>query len=112
MTCPAIYKLISFYVTLYSDIVRNKVYVSITKYFMVQIFPLLIQQFSKEEQASLMWQFFCNVPVVLLEDLFPWTLSFLSPDEQMEVTCCIKAVVPEEKSLLEVDLNLATKLLH
>lgn len=37
-----------------------------------QVFPLLMQQFSSSEQASLVWQFMCSVPVTLLEDFLPW----------------------------------------
>lgn len=68
----------------------------------LQIFPLLIEHISAKEQASLVWQFMCSVPIVLMEDMLPWTLSFLSPQERVEVTNCIKEIVPEEKSLHEV----------
>ncbi|KAL5544275.1 hypothetical protein UlMin_008059 [Ulmus minor] len=67
-----------------------------------QVFPLLMQQFSPKEQASLVWKFMCSVPVVLLEDQLPWTLSFLSPDEQVEFIHSIKDIVPKEKALQEV----------
>ncbi|RXH76061.1 hypothetical protein DVH24_001640 [Malus domestica] len=67
-----------------------------------QVFPLILQQFCREEQAALVWQFLCSVPLLLLEDLLPWTISFLPPDEQEEVRHCIKAIVPDEKSLQEV----------
>lgn len=69
----------------------------------LQVFPLILQQFCREEQAALVWQFMCSVPLLLLEDLLPWTISFLPPDEQEEVRHCIKAIVPDEKSLQEVD---------
>ncbi|KAK9925900.1 hypothetical protein M0R45_023162 [Rubus argutus] len=67
-----------------------------------QVFPLLLQQFSPEEQASLVWQFMCSVPLVLLEDLLPWTISSLQHDEKEEVIHCIKQIVPDEKHLQEV----------
>ncbi|XP_021808362.1 zinc finger protein BRUTUS-like At1g18910 isoform X1 [Prunus avium] len=70
-----------------------------------QVFPLILQQFSAEEQASLVWQFMCSIPLVLLEDLLPWMMSFLPPDEQEEVIHCIKEIVPDEKSLQEVVLS-------
>lgn len=70
---------------------------------MEQVFPLLIQKFSSKEQGSLVWQFICSVPVVLIEEFFPWMISFLSPEEQVDVTHCIKEIVPKEKSLQEVD---------
>ncbi|EXB42060.1 Uncharacterized RING finger protein [Morus notabilis] len=70
-----------------------------------QIFPSLMEHISTKEQASLVWQFLCSVPIVLLEDMFPWMLSFLSPEEQVEVTDCVREIVPEEKSLQEVVLS-------
>ena len=68
----------------------------------LQIFPLLMEHISVKEQTSLVWQFLCSVPIVLMEDMLPWTLSFLSPQERVEFTNCIKEIVPEEKSLQEV----------
>lgn len=62
-----------------------------------------MNQFSPQEQASLVWQFMCSVPVLLLEDFLPWMTSFLSPEEQVNVVNCIKEVVPEEKLLEEVN---------
>ncbi|XP_048330069.2 zinc finger protein BRUTUS-like At1g18910 isoform X1 [Ziziphus jujuba] len=67
-----------------------------------QVFPLLSKQFSPKKQAAFVWQFLCSIPVMLLEDLLPWTISFLPLDEQLEVKNCIKEIVPEEKSLQEV----------
>ncbi|XP_028092839.1 zinc finger protein BRUTUS-like At1g18910 isoform X1 [Camellia sinensis] len=70
-----------------------------------QVFPLLMQQFSSKEQASLIWQFLCSVPIMLLEDFLPWLTSFLSPDEQEDFLHCIKEVVPKEKLLQEVVIS-------
>ncbi|KAF5459796.1 hypothetical protein F2P56_019714 [Juglans regia] len=67
-----------------------------------QVFPLLMQQFSSKEQGSLVWQFICSVPVILIEQFLPWMMSFLSLEEQLDVTHCIKEIVPGEKTLLEV----------
>ncbi|KAM5570638.1 hypothetical protein ABKV19_011336 [Rosa sericea] len=67
-----------------------------------QVFPLLLQQFSVKEQASLVWQFMCSMPLVLLEDLLPWMISSLQTDEKEEVIHCIKEIVPDEKYLQEV----------
>ncbi|CAH8391101.1 unnamed protein product [Eruca vesicaria subsp. sativa] len=64
-----------------------------------QVFPLLIENFSCEEQASLVWQFMCSVPVMVLEEIFPWMTSLLSPIERSEVENCVKQVVPKEFSL-------------
>lgn len=68
----------------------------------MQIFPLLMQQFSKEEQASLMWQFMCSVPIMLLKDFLPWIVSFLSPEEREHIASCVKDIVPQEEPLQEV----------
>lgn len=65
-----------------------------------------MQQFSSREQASLVWQFMCSVPVTLLEDFLPWMSSFLSSDEQVEIMHCMEEVVPKEKLLQEVDPDL------
>ncbi|KAL8118259.1 zinc finger protein BRUTUS-like At1g74770 [Apium graveolens] len=70
-----------------------------------QVFPLLMQQFSSSEQASLIWQFMCSVPVTLLEDFLPWMISVLSADEQLEVSRSMKEIVPEEKLLQEVVIS-------
>ncbi|XP_065876833.1 zinc finger protein BRUTUS-like At1g74770 [Euphorbia lathyris] len=67
-----------------------------------QVFPLLLQQFSPREQASLAWQFFYVIPVTLLKELLPWMISFLCLEKQVDVIRCIKEIVPPEKSLQEV----------
>lgn len=65
----------------------------------MQVFPLLIEKFSFREQASLVWQFICSVPVMVLEDFLPWMMSYLTHEEKTEVEICIKNVVPTEDSL-------------
>ncbi|KAF8104240.1 hypothetical protein N665_0176s0050 [Sinapis alba] len=67
-----------------------------------QVFPLLIENFSFEEQASLVWQFICSVPVMILEELLPWLTSLLSPKEKSEVENCVREVVPKILSLQPV----------
>ncbi|XP_018436403.1 zinc finger protein BRUTUS-like At1g18910 isoform X2 [Raphanus sativus] len=67
-----------------------------------QVFPLLIENFSFEEQASLVWQFICSVPVMILEELFPWMISLLTLKEKSEVENCVREVVPKEVSLQPV----------
>lgn len=59
----------------------------------------MIENFSFEEQASLVWQFICSVPVMVLEEIFPWMTSLLSPKEKSEVENCVKEVVPKEVTL-------------
>ncbi|CAN1753668.1 Zinc finger protein BRUTUS-like At1g74770 [Linum perenne] len=68
-----------------------------------QVFPLLVERFSPKEQASLVWQFLCSIPVILLEDFLPWMIS-LSPENQVDVTLCIKEIVPDG-SLQEVVIS-------
>ncbi|MBA0718294.1 hypothetical protein Golax_006049, partial [Gossypium laxum] len=68
-----------------------------------QVFPLLVKQFSFQEQASLVWQFIGSIPVILLQDFLPWVISFSHPDEQEEIKNFVREVVPKEKSLQEVD---------
>ncbi|KAJ7956322.1 putative Zinc finger protein [Quillaja saponaria] len=67
-----------------------------------QVFPLLMQQFSPKEQASLVWQFICTVPVMLMEEILPWMIAFLSGDKQLEVVQCLKVIVPKDNLLQEV----------
>lgn len=70
---------------------------------MVQVFPLLMQQLSFQEQSSLVWQFICSVPVMLMEQFLPWMMSFLSPGEQADVIHSVQKIIPVEKSFQEVD---------
>ncbi|XVF12013.1 hypothetical protein REPUB_Repub08aG0078000 [Reevesia pubescens] len=67
-----------------------------------QVFPLLVKQFSFQEQASLVWQFIGSIPVILLQDFLPWMISFCHPYEQEEIKNFVKEVVPKEKSFQEV----------
>ncbi|KAG2407693.1 Zinc finger protein [Vigna angularis] len=67
-----------------------------------QVFPLLMEKLSTEEQASLVWQFICSVPIMLLEEVLPWMVSFLSASKQSEVTQCLNEIAPMEKALQEV----------
>ncbi|XP_075519466.1 zinc finger protein BRUTUS-like At1g74770 isoform X1 [Primulina tabacum] len=67
-----------------------------------QVFPLLMQNFTSEEQAQLIWQYMCSVPVILLEEFLPWMTFHLSSDEKLEVLDCIKVVISREILLQEV----------
>lgn len=49
-----------------------------------------------------MWQFICSVPIMLLEEVLPWMVSFLSADKLAEVTQCLNEIAPMEKALQEV----------
>ncbi|KAI5083489.1 hypothetical protein GOP47_0003232 [Adiantum capillus-veneris] len=67
-----------------------------------QVFPLLIQHFSTHEQAGLVWQFMCSIPVNLMEVFLPWLASCLSQVEHQEMIACMHQVVPKEKLLQQV----------
>ncbi|KAL0701751.1 hypothetical protein Bca4012_057873 [Brassica carinata] len=82
-----------------------------------QVFLLIIEKFTFQEQASLVWQFICSVPVMVLEDFLPWMLSYLSHGERNEVVNCLKDVVRNDDSLQQVisswlmDCGASTKIL-
>ncbi|KAK7291413.1 hypothetical protein RIF29_06540 [Crotalaria pallida] len=67
-----------------------------------QVFPLLIEKFSLEEQASLVWQFLCSIPVNMMAEFLPWLSTSISPDESQDLRKCLSKVVPEEKLLQKV----------
>ncbi|KAJ8630700.1 hypothetical protein MRB53_024023 [Persea americana] len=67
-----------------------------------QVFPLLIEKFSFEEQAALVWQFLCSIPVNLMAEFLPWLSSSISCDEHQDMLKCLSKIVPEEKLLQQV----------
>ncbi|KAG2411057.1 Zinc finger protein [Vigna angularis] len=67
-----------------------------------QVFPLLIEKFSLEEQASLVWQFLCSIPVNMMVDFLPWLSTSISPDESQDLRNCLIKIVPQEKLLQKV----------
>ncbi|KAF6165660.1 hypothetical protein GIB67_012557 [Kingdonia uniflora] len=67
-----------------------------------QVFPLLIDKFSFEEQASLVWQFLCSIPVNMMAEFLPWLSSSISSDEHQDMLKCLCKIVPEEKLLQQV----------
>ncbi|XP_061344985.1 zinc finger protein BRUTUS-like [Gastrolobium bilobum] len=67
-----------------------------------QVFPLLIEKFSLEEQASLVWQFLCSIPVNMMAEFLPWLKTSISPDESQDLRNCLIKIVPEEKLLQKV----------
>lgn len=69
------------------------------------VFPLVMKQFSSEEQAKLVWQYICSVPIALLEDFLPWMASSLPPNEQLDLLDCMKIVVSKEEVLEEVVIS-------
>ncbi|XP_043716175.1 zinc finger protein BRUTUS-like isoform X2 [Telopea speciosissima] len=67
-----------------------------------QVFPLLIEKFSFEEQASLVWQFLCSIPVNMMAEFLPWLSFSISSDEHQNMLKCLCKIVPEEKLLQQV----------
>ncbi|XP_021653204.2 zinc finger protein BRUTUS isoform X2 [Hevea brasiliensis] len=67
-----------------------------------QVFPLLIENFSLEEQSSLIWQFVCSIPVNLVADFLPWLASSISPVEYQDMRKCLSKIIPEEKLLQQI----------
>ncbi|KAJ8641678.1 hypothetical protein MRB53_018372 [Persea americana] len=70
-----------------------------------QVFPLLIEKFSFEEQAALVWQFLCSIPVNMMAEFLPWLSSSISSDEHEDMLKCLCKIVPEEKLLQKVIFN-------
>ncbi|XP_059289814.1 zinc finger protein BRUTUS-like At1g74770 isoform X2 [Lycium ferocissimum] len=70
-----------------------------------QIFPLMMQKFSSKEQARLVWQYLCSVPLMILEDFMPWLTAGLSSDEKTDFLNFINFVAPEEKLIQEVFIS-------
>ncbi|OIT05344.1 PREDICTED: zinc finger protein BRUTUS [Nicotiana attenuata] len=67
-----------------------------------QVFPLLIEKFSNDEQASLVWQFLCSIPVYMMKKFLPWLSSSISPDELKSMHKCLSMIIPKEKLLQQV----------
>ncbi|KAM3739340.1 hypothetical protein ACB098_08G017200 [Castanea mollissima] len=67
-----------------------------------QVFPLLIEKFSFEEQAMLVWQFLCSIPVNMMAKFLPWLSSSISSDERQDMQKCLCKIIPEEKLLQQV----------
>ncbi|XP_051146044.1 zinc finger protein BRUTUS-like [Andrographis paniculata] len=70
-----------------------------------QVFPLLNEKFSFEEQASLVWQFLCSIPVNMMAEFLPWLSSSISPDERQDMRKCLHRIIPDEKLLQQVIFN-------
>ncbi|KAI3817212.1 hypothetical protein L1987_11001 [Smallanthus sonchifolius] len=67
-----------------------------------QVIPLLVEKFSFEEQASLVWQFLCSIPVNMMAEFLPWLSASVSSDERQEMRSCLCRVIPEEKLLQQI----------
>lgn len=78
----------------------------------LQVFPLLIKKFSHEEQADLVWQFLCSIPVNMMAKFLPWIASCVSADENQDILDCLSKIVPEEKLLQEVLMIMTSDILN
>uniref|UniRef100_A0A7N0RBR3 Zinc finger protein n=1 Tax=Kalanchoe fedtschenkoi TaxID=63787 RepID=A0A7N0RBR3_KALFE len=67
-----------------------------------QVLPLLIEKFTFEEQAALVWQFFCSIPVNMMTEFLPWLASSICADEHEDMLKCLRKIVPQEKLLQQV----------
>lgn len=72
---------------------------------LLQVFPLLIEKFSFDEQASLVWQFLCSIPVNMMAEFLPWFSSSVSPEEYEDMLECLRKIIPEEKLLQQVKIT-------
>lgn len=70
-----------------------------------QIFPSLMKRFSSKEQARLVWQYLCSVPLLLLEDFLPWVITSLSSVRKTDFLNFIHVVLPEETLIQEVFIS-------
>lgn len=70
-----------------------------------QVFPLLAEKFTFEEQASLVWQFLCSIPVDMIAEFLPWLSSSISSDEHEDMRKCLCKIIPKEKLLRQVILG-------
>ncbi|KAJ8536429.1 hypothetical protein K7X08_034830 [Anisodus acutangulus] len=70
-----------------------------------QIFPSLMKRFSSKEQARLVWQYLCSVPLLLLEDFLPWVITTLSSVGKTDFLNFIHVVLPEETLIQEVFIS-------
>ncbi|MCD7468940.1 hypothetical protein HAX54_007496 [Datura stramonium] len=61
----------------------------------------MTQKFSFEEQARLVWQYLCSVPLMILEDSIPLLTASLSSHEKVDFLNFVHIVVPEEKLIGE-----------
>ncbi|CAK9149304.1 unnamed protein product [Ilex paraguariensis] len=85
-----------------NDLYKVKTSYRSTFLFILQVFPLLIEKFSFEEQASLVWQFLCSIPVNMMAEFLPWLSSSISSDECQDMRECLCRIIPEEPLLQQV----------
>jgi zinc finger-like protein len=62
-----------------------------------------MEHFTFDEQAALVWQFMCSIPVNLMEKFLPWLASCLSREEREEMVACMHKIVPRQELLQQVN---------
>ncbi|CAL9068793.1 zinc finger protein BRUTUS-like [Musa acuminata AAA Group] len=67
-----------------------------------QVFPLLIDKYSFKEQADLVWEFLCSIPVDMMMKFLPWLSFSISSDEHQDMINCLSKILPKEKLLKQV----------
>ncbi|KAM6600620.1 hypothetical protein CsatA_020229 [Cannabis sativa] len=70
-----------------------------------QVFPLLIESYSRKEQASLVWQFLNDMPTYVLAKVLSWLSSSLSIDEYQHLKNSLTGIIPKEKLLRQAIFN-------
>lgn len=73
---------------------------------------MLIEKFSFEEQADLVWQFLCNIPVNMMVEFLPWLSACVSPDEHQDMLKSLCKIIPEEKLLQQVLIIITVPFLY
>jgi zinc finger-like protein len=71
----------------------------------VQVFPLFKKYFSFDEQAVLLWEFLCSIPLNFIEKFLPWISASLSVADHEQMVRCMYSIVPNEDALLQVSIS-------
>ena len=61
-----------------------------------QLFPLLLANFSHAEQAQLVAEFFCSIPLAAVDSVLAWLKPSVPPQEQQELMQQVRGVVSDE----------------
>ncbi|KAL5569562.1 hypothetical protein UlMin_026137 [Ulmus minor] len=73
-----------------------------------QVFPLIMENFSLEEQASLLWKFLSSMPTYVLAKVLSWLPTSISTSEYQDLNECLRKIVPEEMLLQQALFNWIT----
>lgn len=63
---------------------------------------MLIDKYSFKEQADLVWEFLCSIPVDMMMKFLPWLSFSISSDEHQDMINCLSKILPKEKLLKQV----------